>query len=251
MPLEVHDGLAFHVQELGAGPPVVMLHGLLVGSMASWYFTAAPVVAESHRVRLYDLRGHGKSARAKTGYDIPTMAADLASLAASFSPGPFALVGHSYGASIALHFALKSPSRVSKLVLVDAPLPASRLDELEAFLGRSPDAMVESLPTALQDALARKGRQATRFVEGLRFLTSESSLFADLRRAEDIPDDVLATLRCPVLCIYGTQSSCRPVGERVARVVPGARLLLLEGGHFLPVEAPKALGVHIKEFLDG
>ncbi len=251
MSFEVHNGLKFHVQELGAGPPVLMLHGLLVGSMASWYFTAAPAVAKAHRVRLYDLRGHGRSERATTGYDVPTMGSDLASIANAFSPEPFALVGHSYGASTALHYALKNPGRVSKLVLVDAPLPASRLEELEAFLGRTPEAMAESLPGALQDALARKGRQATRFVEGLRFLATETSLFADLRRADDIPDEVLATLKCPVLCVYGTQSSCRPVGERLARVVPNARLVLLEGGHFLPVEAPVALGDCITEFLDG
>ena len=62
--------LAFHVQELGSGPPVVMLHGLLVGSLASWYFTAAPALASRHRVRMYDLRGHGRSAPARTGYDL-------------------------------------------------------------------------------------------------------------------------------------------------------------------------------------
>lgn len=251
MSFEVHNGLTFHVQSLGAGPPVVMLHGLLVGSMASWYFTSAPAVAKGHRVRLYDLRGHGKSERAKTGYDLSTMAGDLGAIAASFSSEPVALVGHSYGAAIALHYALTNPSRVAKLVLVDAPLPASRLDELESFLGRTPEDMAESLPGALQDALARKGRQATRFIEGLRFLATETTLFADLRRAEDISDDVLAKLACPVALIYGTHSTCRPVGERLARVIPNARLVLIPGGHFLPTEAPVALGERITELLDG
>ena len=82
MPLETHRGLTFHVQDLGRGEgtrarartPVVMLHGLLVGSLASWYFTSAPVLAEARRVRLFDLRGHGKSGRATSGYDVPTMA---------------------------------------------------------------------------------------------------------------------------------------------------------------------------------
>jgi pimeloyl-ACP methyl ester carboxylesterase len=251
MSLEVHDGLSFHVQELGAGRPAIMLHGLLVGSMATWYFTAAQALAQSHRVRLYDLRGHGKSARATSGYDVATMAADLASIASSFSSEPIDLVGHSYGAVVALHFALKHPARVRKLVIVEAPLPPSRLEELDGFATRSPDAMAAALPAPLQEALARKGRQATRFVDGLRFLVAESTLLDDLRGARDIPDDALAALSCPLLCIYGESSSCRAVGERLARVVPAARLVTLPGGHFLPVESPRAVADSITEFLDG
>ena len=249
MSFAVHNGLKFHTQELGSGPPVVMLHGLLVGSMASWYFTAAPVVARAHRVLLYDLRGHGKSERALTGYDIETMATDLASLSSEFSQEPVALVGHSYGAAIALHFAIHHPRRVRRLVLVEAPLPASRLDELDAFLGKSPAQMADSLPGVLRDALARKGRQATRFIDALRFLTVESSLFTDLRGARDIPDRVLQSVTCPVLCIYGTESSCRPVGERLARALPNAKLTMLHGGHFLPLEASEAVSASIAEFL--
>ena len=251
MPLETHRGLSFHVQDLGSGPPVVMLHGLLVGSMASWYFTAAPALAATHRVRLFDLRGHGKSERAKAGYDVPTMAGDLESIAARFTDEPVDLVGHSYGAVVALHFAIHHPGRVKRLVLVEAPLPASRLQELDAFLGMPPESMAGALPGVLQEALARKGRQAARFVDALRFLATESSLFADLRRAEDIPDDALARVRCPVLCLYGSESSCLPVGRRVAAAIPNARLVVMPGGHFLPIEAPRALGAHLQEFLDG
>jgi pimeloyl-ACP methyl ester carboxylesterase len=244
MPLATHHGVTFHVQELGSGPTVVMLHGLLVGSMATWYFTAAPHLAVRRRVVLFDLRGHGKSERVKTGYDVATMAGDLEAIAG----GPATLVGHSYGAVVALHYALKHPEKVHKLVLVEAPLPPSRLEELDAFLGKRPDEMAESLPSVLKDALGRKGRQATRFVESLRFLVSETSLMADLRKATDIPDDALRALKVPTLLLYGTESSCRPVGERLARGLPDARLTLLEGGHFLPIERP--LGPDILEFLD-
>jgi pimeloyl-ACP methyl ester carboxylesterase len=253
MPLELHRGLTFHVQEIGdvARAPAVMLHGLLLGSMATFYFTIAPALAETRRVLMYDLRGHGKSERAKSGYDIPNMAGDLAAMTERFGDEPVTLVGHSYGAAIALHYALKNPTRVRELVLIDAPLPASRLDELGTFMQRTPEEMVEALPGPLKDALARKGRQATRFVDGLRFLATESSLMSDLQRAEDIPDEALRALGCPVLCVYGKNSSCLPVGQRLARVIPNARLVVLDGGHFLPVDAPRALADTIKGFIDG
>jgi pimeloyl-ACP methyl ester carboxylesterase len=252
MPIANRNGVAFHLLELGEnGPPVVMLHGLLVGSLATWYFTTAPALARSHRVLLYDLRGHGKTERTRTGYDLATMQADLGALIDGFTTEPVTLVGHSYGAVVALRYALANPERVAKLALVEAPLPPSNLAELDSFLGRSPEAMAESLPDALRDALGRRGRQAAKLVDSLRFLATESSLFADLAKALDIDDATLATLRCPLLTVYGTHSSCLPVGRRLARVLPRARSVELDGGHFLPIEAPGPLTAAIVEFVDG
>ena len=248
MSVEIRNGVAIHIERLGeSGPPVVMLHGLFVGSMASWYFTAAPALAKTHRVLLYDLRGHGKSERPSNGYDIATMASDLEAIADSFSGEPLMLVGHSYGAVIALHYALHHPGRVRKLALVDAPLPPSRLEELNAFARKTPSEMLSALPPALGESLARGGRRAQRLAASLEQLATATSLLSDLRRAEDIPDDTLASLRCETLCIYGKRSSCLPVGERLAKTIPNARLVTLDGGHFLPVEAPAELTRHILE----
>jgi pimeloyl-ACP methyl ester carboxylesterase len=267
MHVETRDGVKLHAQVLGSGPSVVMLHGLLVGNMTTWYWTAASRLAERHRVVLFDLRGHGLSERAPRGYDIATMTSDLASVIEELAPGPVDLVGHSYGAVTALTYALRHPGRVRRLAVVEAPLPPSRLEEMDRFLGRSPDAMLDALPEVLREALAglvspggvssdgrdgaRGGRRGRRFVESLRFLATGSSLFDDLRRAEDIPDAVLATLACPLLAVYGTSSSCRPVGRRLAAAVPGARHVEMPGGHFLPLEAGQALTQVLTEFLDG
>ena len=252
MPVASRNGVAFHLQELGEGPPVVMLHGLLIGSLATWYFTTAPALARRHRVLLYDLRGHGKTERAPTGYDLATMVADLTAIVDAFAGGAkITLVGHSYGAVVALCFALSNPDRVSKLVVVEAPLPPSHVEEFDGFFGRTPEAMADALPEVLRDALGRKGRQAERLLRSLAFLISESSLASDLRAAEDLDDADLRTLRPPLLCVYGTRSSCRPVGQRLARLAPNTRLVELEGGHFLPVECPGALTSAIVRFVDG
>jgi pimeloyl-ACP methyl ester carboxylesterase len=252
MPIAVRNGVAFHLQELGeGGSPVIMLHGLLVGSLATWYFTAAPTLARAHRVLLYDLRGHGKSERAKTGYDPWTMAADLGAIVDGFTSDPVTLVGHSYGAVVALRWALDNPGRVAKLAIVEAPLPPGNLAELDSFLGRSPDAMADALPGVLRDALGRRGRQAAKLVDSLRFLATESSLFADLRTATDIDDETLRSMRCPVLSVYGTQSSCLAVGRRLARVLPEVTSLEVEGGHFLPIEAPAEVTRALVAFVGG
>lgn len=236
---------------MGEGAPVVFIHGLFVGNLATWYFSAAPKLSQSHHVLLYDLRGHGKSPRTQSGYDLDTMTRDLESLVESFSTEPLTLVGHSYGALIALNYALSHPERVNALVLVEAPLPPSELQEMSAFLAASTDDMVAALPPELQGMLQSGGRRARRFLEGLHFLTAESTLLEDLRNTPDVNDEQLARLQCPVLCLYGEQSSCKEVGERLARVLPDARLELLPGGHFLPLEAADEVSTRIVEFVRG
>jgi pimeloyl-ACP methyl ester carboxylesterase len=251
MPIIRQRGLAFHVQTVGAGPPVVLLHGLLVGSLTSWYFTAAPRLARAHRVFMYDLRGHGKSERPRTGYDLGTMAADLDALLDDFTAEPATLVGHSWGALVALRLALKRPERVARLALVEAPLPAAQVGELGEFIRRPPAEMATALPDALRGALARGGRAATHFLEQLTGLATQTSVLADLAAEGDIPDDALARVSCPTLLVYGDRSSCRPTGARLERVLPDARLVTLPGGHFLPVENGAAVTEALAGFVDG
>lgn len=248
-------GATLHMQALGPAaavrPAVVMAHGLFVGTLASWYFTTGAALARDRRVYTYDLRGHGKSARVRDGYDVRTMALDLAAVAAEAGPAPFDLVGHSYGALVALRFALDQPARVRRLVLVEAPLPPSRFREIEDFGARSPEDMVASLPEALRVALASGGRRATRLVESLRFLAQDTTLLRDLAAEPDVADAELARLAIPLLCIYGARSRCRDVGDRLAAVVPGARLAVIDAGHFLPLEAPAEVTRLTTEHLDG
>jgi pimeloyl-ACP methyl ester carboxylesterase len=140
---------------------------------------------------------------------------------------------------------------VRRLVIVEAPLPPSSFHDLDAFAARTPEQMASALPDDLRAFVAQGGRRAARFLDSIRFLVSESSLMADLRREQDIPDDALARLDCPGLCVYGDRSSCRPVGDRLARVLPRARLEVLPGGHYLHLDATADLTRHIVELLDG
>jgi pimeloyl-ACP methyl ester carboxylesterase len=252
MPVSQVNGLALHTQVLGVGqaPPAAMLHGLLVGSLTSWYFGAAPRLARTHRVLMFDLRGHGRSAPASDGYDVETLSRDLEALLDDFDPRPVMLVGHSYGALAALRFTLRRPDRVAKLALVEAPLPPASLAELKEFIARTPGQMADSLPEELRTALASGGRRAAGLMRQLGAL-SQSSLLHDLAAETDIPDEVLAQIQCPTLLLYGHSSSCLPVGERLARTIPDARLEILLGGHFLPSEAPGQVSEALVRFANG
>lgn len=254
MPLINTGKLSLHTQVLGEGPLVVMTHGLLMGSLATWYFTAAPVLAKRHRVLLYDLRGHGRSDRASAGYDLATMTGDLAALLrrTDSTAAPLDLVGHSYGGLVALRYALDHPGNVRRLALVDVPLPPSFPQEAFDLVASRPTSdLLEALPDPQREAILGGGRRARRLLDRFQFLATQTSLLDDLRTEADIPDEVLRQITCPVLCVYGEASSFGPAGERLARILRDARLVYLPGGHYVPIEAPAPLTHLLVEFLDG
>ena len=252
MSVALANGVEFHIQELGPSraPAVAMIHGLLVDNLASWYFTAAPRLAASRRVFLYDLRGHGRSERVIGGYDLATQARDLGSLLDRME-GPIDLVGHSFGSLVALRFALDHPERVGKLILVESPLPPSRLEEMRELANADPEQLLESVPDGIREALLGGKRRRERLARSLGFLLAQSSLLADLAAEADFTDEELAGLGLPTLCVFGEGSSCRPVGDRLASVIPDAKLVVLDGGHYLHLDEPAALTREIESFLDG
>jgi pimeloyl-ACP methyl ester carboxylesterase len=250
MPVVAIAGRDVHVQELGrTGGAVVMVHGLVIGSLASWYFTAAPRLARTHRVRMYDLRGHGKSAAAATGYDTATLAADLAAVTADLAE-PFDVVGHSWGGLVALAFARAHPARVRRLAVVEAPLPPSRALELASFVTADdalPQRLLDALPASLREAVAGGSRQAQRLLAAVDALVHRSSLLADVRAEPDVSAEALAAIHAPTLLAYGTTSACAPAGARLAAAMPAARLVTLPGGHYLHLDAKDALAEAIAE----
>jgi esterase len=251
MPIIEANGIHFNVQTKGQGQPVVMVHGAFVGSLASWYLTLAPALMRKHRVVLYDLRGHGKSDKPTGGYDAATMAADLDAVATAEGVGPFSLVGHSYGALVALRYALDYPEKVTRLSIIDAPLPPGEMRSIEEFLNRTPEELIASLPPATRLIVRLGGRRVKKFMESMRFLAFETNLTNDILAAASLTDEEIGKIKCPVLCIYGEESPCLPAGERLRNAISSSRLEIVKGGHFVHLDATKQVADMLLEFMDG
>jgi pimeloyl-ACP methyl ester carboxylesterase len=115
------DGVTIHLRAGGQGPAVVMLHGF--GDTGDMWAPVASVLAKDHRVVVPDLRGMGLSSHPERGYDKKTQALDIAAVMDKLKIEKAAFVTHDIGNMVGYAFAAQFPTRVSRWVVIDAPLP--------------------------------------------------------------------------------------------------------------------------------
>lgn len=111
-------GREMAVRVAGAGPVVVLLHGIM-GSSANWA-GVLPALAEQATVVAPDLPGHGASAPLRGDYSVAAYANAVRDLLVTLGHDRATLVGHSLGGGVAMQFAYQFPQRCERLVLVDS-----------------------------------------------------------------------------------------------------------------------------------
>jgi pimeloyl-ACP methyl ester carboxylesterase len=115
------NGTTLHVRVGGQGPAVVMLHGF--GDTGDMWSPAAAALAQNHTVVVPDLRGMGLSAHPDQGYTKKNQAADIAGVMDALKIQSADLVTHDIGNMVGYALAAQYPTRISKWVVIDAPLP--------------------------------------------------------------------------------------------------------------------------------
>jgi len=138
------DGATIHVRVGGQGPAVVLLHGF--GDTGDMWTPVAAALAKDHSVVVPDLRGMGLSSHPETGYDKKTQARDIAQVLDRLKIDKAALVTHDIGNMVGYAFAALFPARVTRWIIIDAPLPGigpwdeiTRSPALWHFNFRGPD----------------------------------------------------------------------------------------------------------------
>ena len=115
------NGTKIYVRAGGTGPAVVMLHGF--GDTGDMWAPIAAVLVKDHTVIVPDLRGMGLSAHPDTGYTKKNQAVDIAGVLDQLKVDKADLVTHDIGNMVGYALAAQYPNRITRWVVIDAPLP--------------------------------------------------------------------------------------------------------------------------------
>lgn len=115
------NGTTLHVRIGATGPAVLLLHGY--GETGDMWAPLAAALMADHRVIVPDLRGMGLSAIAPGGYDKKTQAADMIALLDALKVSKADVVAHDIGNMVAYALTVQNQQRITRLVLIDAPVP--------------------------------------------------------------------------------------------------------------------------------
>lgn len=260
------SGIHIHYQQVGEGPDLVMVHGIS-GNLAIWHLRLVPVLSERFRVLTYDLRGHGHSDAPRSGYSPDAMAIDLLELLDALGIVRPLVIGHSYGADIALYHAANHPERVSEVVAIESALPALEpVRRDEAWIGWSywvsalegaghvvpPDrrSNLRYLMRATIDLPKQWGplKGLPRKPEPLLRLLDETTLPEDYRRVGTLPLERIPAIHTPVVLLYAERSAFIDTFEYLRTHLPDVDPILMpptEWGHFGPLEQPDVVIDHL------
>lgn len=267
----VRSGVKLHYQQVGNGPDLVMIHGL-TGNLAVWHLRIIPLLWDRYRITTYDLRGHGYSELTPSGYSADDMATDLRDLLDALEIERPALVGHSYGADISLYFAHHYPDRVSKVVAIEAALPAMiydrERDDWEGWdywtdvLARSGHTVPPERRTDVEylfrlslevpkkwgplNGLPRNPKPFLRLLE-------ETTMAEETMRIGGLPLAEIGAIQTPVVQIYSDRSAFLGTYQYLSDHLRNVSSILLprsEWGHFGPLEQPELVAEQILAALE-
>ena len=250
-----NDGSRLFFTDWGAGDDaVVLVHAWALNS-DMWNYQIPALVDAGYRVLTFDRRGHGRSDRPGRGYDMDTLADDLAALIEHLDLRGITVVGHSMGAAEVVRFVTRhGSSRVDRIVL-SAPTTPMLLKTADNPAGIDPAVLAASRQLMMRDLgswveAGTSGYWGTPAIEAevsaamtdwtkraildtplpIALATSAAFATADFR-AE------LATITVPALVIHGDADQSAPVdltGRPSAALLPNSRLVVFEGaGHGL------------------
>lgn len=256
-------GLQLATYEHGSGDPIVMVNGL--GASARDWGPLADLLAARARVITFDNRGAGRSSVPKEPFALEQMADDTAAVFDAYGLRSAYLLGHSMGGMVAQLLALRRPKLIERLVLMATHAGA------RTAVPSTPEARAAMFPTEKRPRHELVRRQYSTYV-ARSFLEGQRETFErmlEVRLANLISFDAwqlqlqailqserteqLAGLRVPTLVLHGREDTLIPIanGERLSKLIPGARLVVLDDcGHVPNWEKPQAVAHAVIEFFN-
>lgn len=244
----------------------LLIHGLNT-NMAFWHQWLVRSLSSSHRLIMSDLRGHGYSDLAPSGYTCGELSDDAVAILDHCETAVVDVIAHSFGAGIALQLARRYPDRVRSLTILDGRLrcvqPDLRLGDWTCFprwaehfakAGIQLDPSWEfdcTLPmrldgtdlTQVDSRLAADGFfvsvYSKRAMAKYRQLLMDTTALVDFRNPSDLTREQLRDVKCPVGLVYGTISPFLATGECLAEELSAPLELLEDCGHNFAFNYPE------------
>jgi 3-oxoadipate enol-lactonase len=252
----------------GAGPPVLLVHGL-GGQAANWRLVA-PAVAAARRVIVPELPGHGGSRPLPRAETIDPFAEAILAVAEQEDAVPAPWVGHSLGGLVALRAAVRRPDAVTGIVLAagagissatragEATVAVLGLVKPGRILGRRAGAVARSRLGrrfafgwwGVADPDGLDPEMAEAFLTGppshTDTVTAGKALIASDPRVD------LDRVGCPCLCLWGANDNWVPLkdGVEYSRRLRAPLRAIADCGHLLIGERPEAVSSAIAGFLE-
>ena len=250
-------GLAWHVQTMGSGPCVVLLHG--TGAATHSWRGVMPLLAARFSVVAMDLPGHGFTrGRLRGGPTLPGIAGAVTALLKTLQIAPTVLVGHSAGAAIALRMVHDSGEQTPVVGLSPALMPFPGL-AAKLFPALAKALFVNPFAPRIFSRMASAPGEAERFLQrattsridadGVRcyraLLSTSQHCAGALAMMANWDLEGLARLLpaipSPVTLLHGEHDNAIPLDSvrKAAALLPAAQLELLSGlGHLAHEERP-------------
>lgn len=264
MPETNASGWTIHYETLGdrSNPPIVMVLGLS-HRLPHWGRLPA-MLAERMFVVTFDCRGMGQSEKRDEPFSIDDEVDDIRSVMAAAGLERAAVYGRSRGGMLAQQLVLRSPERVSALVLSGTnhrgPGAVGSTEAVNRAMNFTPDMTREQIFETQNSAMASPGwreRDPAAFAELMRIdLEAPPRRFAVVRQQQSVSAwssfERLGEIRCPTLVICGADDGMVPPANssQLAAAIPGARLdLIPQCGHLPMLEKPREVADLVLGFL--
>ena len=226
------NGLQLFYRDLGAGPPLLLLHGF-TGSGDDWNHVFADPIA-GYRVIAPDLRGHGRSTNPSGSFRFADVARDLLALMDTLGIDRVKAIGVSAGANTLLHMASQQPTRVEAMVHVSGT-------------PRFPDqarAIMRTM-TAETRSVGEWGEMRGRHHHGdeqIRALWKHARSFAEDRDDMNFTAATLSRIAARTLIVHGDRDPLYPVelAVELLRGIPDAALWVVPNGGHGPIFGEQA-----------
>jgi len=267
------NGATIHVRVGGKGPAVVLLHGY--GETGDMWAPLAADLVRDHTVIVPDLRGLGLSSKPPGGFDKKTQAGDVAGVMDALKVDKADVVAHDIGNMVAYAFAARYRNRVTKLVVIDAPVPGMGPWEeilknplLWHFRFRGPDMerLVAGRERIYLDRFWNEfSADPKRFDEASRqhyakLYAMPGAMHSGFEQFHAFDQDVIdnkaflaegGKLTIPVLALGGEKSFGLTMAEVMRAVATNVQPgVVPDSGHWIMEENPKATVALVRPFLD-